>query len=202
MYFVSNQLVAQLNADAGLQAHFAQTVRSANDSRKERFLPWEDVFTGMALTQAASGQALASVHMHMALYAEGWQFASTPSVLLWHMKAKRPDRIGEIERWSAQQPSCVAQQVSLTCANLYTSCNGQSWLRCMSLHNRSACATKRARIAERSGGSERSRPSRQAACASQLCREILARTRSAEDRTRSNRPELALASATLAGAVQ
>ena len=109
-------------------------------------MPWEDVFTGMALAQSASGGALASVHMHMALYAEGWQFASTPSVLLWHMKAKNPDRIVEVERWSSQQQPCVPSAVSLTCGNTFTSCNGDKWLRCMSLHNKTACATKRVHL--------------------------------------------------------
>lgn len=146
MYFVSHSLVAQLNADPGLKRHTDDTVRSADGARKERFLPWEDVFTGVALTQSASGKALASVHMHMALYAEGWQFASTPSVLLWHMKAKRASRIGDVERWSSQQSPCVAHEVTLSCGNAYTSCNGQSWLRCMSLHNRTACATNRVHI--------------------------------------------------------
>ena len=146
MYFVSQRLVAQLNVDGALQRHASDTVRSANDSRKERFLPWEDVFTGMALAQSASGGALASVHMHMALYAEGWQFASTPSVLLWHMKAKNPDRIVEVERWSSQQQPCVPSAVSLTCGNTFTSCNGDKWLRCMSLHNKTACATKRVHL--------------------------------------------------------
>ena len=143
MYFVSHRLVAQLNLDGALQRHATDTVRSANDSRKERFLPWEDVFTGMALTQSASRGPLASVHVHMALYAEGWQFASTSSVLLWHMKAKIPDRIVEVERWSSQQQPCVPSAVALTCGNTYTSCNGDKWQRCMSLHNKTACITKR-----------------------------------------------------------
>ena len=143
MYFVSRRLVAQLNIDGALQRHAGDTVRSANTSHNERFLPWEDVFTGMALTQSALGGPLASVHVHMALYAEGWKFASTPSVILWHMKAKVPDRIVEVERWSEQQQLCVPSKVALTCGNTYTSCNGDTWLRCMSLHNKTACATKR-----------------------------------------------------------
>ena len=121
-------------------------MRSANDSRNEKFLPWEDVFTGMALAQSATGGALASVHMPMALYAEGWQFATTPSVLLWHMKSKIPDRIVEVERWSSQQQPCVPSAVTLTCGNTFTSCNGQKWLRCLSPHNNTACSTKRVRL--------------------------------------------------------
>ena len=123
-------------------------MRSANDSRKEKFLPWEDVFTGMALAQSATelGGALASVHTHMALYAEGWQFATTPSVLLWHMKSKIPDRIVEVERWSSQQQPCVPNAVALNCGNTFTACNGQKWLRCMSTHNKMACSTKRVRL--------------------------------------------------------
>ena len=148
MYFVSSTLVSQLAADAELQQHADETLSSANSSHNERFLPWEDVYTGMALTQAASGPALASVHMHMALYAEGWQFSSTPSVLLWHMKIKKPARIIEVERWSEQQEPCVTSAVRLTCANVYTSCNNQHWLRCMSLHNKSACVTKKAHMRE------------------------------------------------------
>ena len=148
MYFVSSTLVSQLVADAELQQHADETLSSANSSHNERFLPWEDVYTGMALTQAASGPALASVHMHMALYAEGWQFSSTPSVLLWHMKIKKPARIIEVERWSEQQEPCVTSAVRLTCANVYTSCNKQRWLRCMSLHNKSACVTKKAHLRE------------------------------------------------------
>jgi len=146
MYFVSRALVAQLNADAALQRHASDTVRSANDSRAERFLPWEDVFTGMALAQSASGGALASVHLHMARYAEGWQFASTPSVLLWHMKIKTPHRIVDVERWSSQQQPCMPSAVALTCGNTFTSCNGGTWLRCMSMHNKTTCATKRVRL--------------------------------------------------------
>ena len=146
MYFVSRALVAQLNADAALQRHASDTVRSANDSRAERFLPWEDVFTGMALAQSASGGALASVHLHMARYAEGWQFASTPSVLLWHMKIKSPHRIVDVERWSSQQQPCAPSAVALTCGNTFTSCNGGTWLRCMSMHNKTTCATKRVRL--------------------------------------------------------
>jgi len=146
MYFVSHRLVAQLNVDGALQQQASATVRSANDSRNEKFLPWEDVFTGMALAQSASGGALASVHMPMALYAEGWQFATTPSVLLWHMKSKIPDRIVEVERWSSQQQPCVPSAVTLTCGNTFTSCNGQKWLRCLSPHNNTACSTKRVRL--------------------------------------------------------
>ena len=146
MYFVSHRLVAQLNVDGALQRQVSATVRSANDSRNEKFLPWEDVFTGMALAQSATGGALASVHMPMALYAEGWQFATTPSVLLWHMKSKIPDRIVEVERWSSQQQPCVPSAVTLTCGNTFTSCNGQKWLRCLSPHNNTACSTKRVRL--------------------------------------------------------
>ena len=148
MYFVSRRLLAQLNVDGALQQHAIATVRSANDSRKEKFLPWEDVFTGMALAQSATelGGALASVHTHMALYAEGWQFATTPSVLLWHMKSKIPDRIVEVERWSSQQQPCVPNAVALNCGNTFTACNGQKWLRCMSTHNKMACSTKRVRL--------------------------------------------------------
>ena len=166
MYFVSRRLVAQLNADAAVQRHASDTVRSANDSRKERFLPWEDVFTGMALAQSASGGALASVHMHMALYSEGWQFATTPSVLLWHMKIKIPHQIVEVERWSSQQQPCVPSAVALTCGNTFTSCNGNKWLRCMSVHNETACSTKRVRLkgyglkSNRTSTEAKSRPAR------------------------------------------
>ena len=62
------------------------------------------------------------------------------------MKIKSPHRIVEVERWSSQQQPCVPSAVALTCGNTFTSCNAGKWLRCMSLHNKTACATKRVHL--------------------------------------------------------
>ena len=107
-YFIPTTAARQIVQSTELRIDFDATVVSANITRPEKTIPWEDVYTGMALTQVASGASMASVHMHMALYAESFQFASTQSVLLWHMKIKRPGRIADVERWSQQQPPCMA----------------------------------------------------------------------------------------------
>ena len=55
LYFMARELAAQLSADRGLAADAAETIASAlNTSYREPTWPWEDIYTGLALTQVAT----------------------------------------------------------------------------------------------------------------------------------------------------
>ena len=63
-------------------------------------LPWEDVYTGLALSEAAHGADLAYVHVGCEVYSDEWGFFAAPSTLIWHMRSKIASRIRELQAWS------------------------------------------------------------------------------------------------------
>lgn len=142
MYFVSASIVAELNAHRRVAAEMAATVLSVNDSRKEGVKPWEDVFTGLAVAQAATQGGLAMVHMGCAPYVEAWGHFMAPSALLWHMKSKVPERISECERWSSAH-HCDLPLLRLQCRQReWTSCSGAPWRHCYAVYNTTGCSSK------------------------------------------------------------
>ena len=71
-YFVGAGIVRQLLDDVILQAHMRATLDAADVATNlSTTLPWEDVYTGLALSEAARGAGLAYVHVGCEVYSDG-----------------------------------------------------------------------------------------------------------------------------------
>ena len=167
LYFVSAQLVSQLNRSAWHRASADATLRSAAATSRTKqggMLPWEDVFTGYSLARVAQGsprQRLAAVHIGPELYADGWGFRMRASTLIWHMRTPRPARIGAAHRWASRH-HCNPVSVRAPAMNCdhsyevngksyhaghrYHSCSGAEWRWCKTdprVYNASGCDSTR-----------------------------------------------------------
>ncbi|KAL1522217.1 hypothetical protein AB1Y20_021854 [Prymnesium parvum] len=140
VFFTSASLVSQLVASVPLRQETARIIQSVNNSRKEAIKPWEDVYLGMGLARTAVGDGIALVHIGCATYTDEWGFYMSPSTLVWHMRTKVPERIGEAEVW-AQQHHCTPVVVGSRCSpQPWSSCTGAKWRRCILRYNKTACS--------------------------------------------------------------
>ena len=106
LYMVSRSLVAELLASAWLRELWNATLASAADLSHERTLPYEDVFTGLALSAAIKehpGLALVETGYGNGwaspVYSDGWGLALKSSTLIMHMRTKVASRIAFSHRW-------------------------------------------------------------------------------------------------------
>ena len=128
-YFVGAGIVRQLLDDVILQAHMRATLDAADVATNlSTTLPWEDVYTGLALSEAAHGADLAYVHVGCEVYCDEWGFFAAPSTLIWHMRSKIASRIRELQAWSEARH--CAPPGRLECGDDWSGCNGQRWRRC------------------------------------------------------------------------
>lgn len=81
------------------------------DSSKESYHPWEDVFLGYALARVATGSALATVHVGSEVFYEetpsrySAAVTAKPSLQVWHDSSKltkRAARIGAVNRFARE----------------------------------------------------------------------------------------------------
>ena len=157
LYFLDASLAAQLAADRRLAHHARAALRSANDSRREPTWPWEDIYTGLALANLATGAGLAAVHIGSSAFLESFSnpnrgdgLVMRRSALLWHDRAKKAPHIVKAEAWAAARPCATADgtgarggAVSLSCRDTYRSCSGARWLQCAAAwRNETACAAE------------------------------------------------------------
>lgn len=150
LYFVSSPLIAQLTASEWLTRDLAQTLEPReSDRRATAEMPFEDVYTGMALARIATGGGLAYVHIgtsQSVLYADGWGMRLRPSTVVWHMRTDRPVRIRFAQHW-AERRHCDPRPAQIDCRRraAISSCSNASWLRCVNseaAYNRSGCSTR------------------------------------------------------------
>jgi hypothetical protein len=122
MYFVSAGAIMRVLGDRSLIALAQQTIRTRPDSHTSvgsclscARKPWEDIWTGFALSAAYPPlERLAVVDISYSLFSEQWGFSASPSTILWHSKRKLPARLLALQRWSARhhctidlQPKCL-----------------------------------------------------------------------------------------------
>ena len=157
LYFLDARLAAQLAADRRLAHHARTALRSANDSNREPTWPWEDIYTGLALANLATGAGLAAVHIGSSAFLESFSnpnrgdgLVMRRSALLWHDRAKKAPHIVKADAWAAARPCAAADgagekrgAVSLSCRDTYRSCSGARWLQCAAAwRNETACAAE------------------------------------------------------------
>lgn len=107
LYMLSTALVAELLGSERMHAEWDATLQSAADERRrERVLPYEDVFTGWALSKIIAPQrGLALVEngfgngAESPVYSDGWGLALRSSTLIYHMRTKQPSRLAFAHRW-------------------------------------------------------------------------------------------------------
>ena len=152
MYFVSTPLVTQMVANSNIRAYATTVIASANSTHRERMLPWEDVFTGLALSQSVRGVAPAFVHMGSRIISEAYgvysKFGFGANTLLFHSntaKARTKERYAEMHKWALQNhcPSVTAGNLTLRCdwVSRFNSCTGTPWKRCLYVHDYATCPT-------------------------------------------------------------
>lgn len=143
LYFISRELVAQMNDDRGLRRDAVETVASAlNVSYKEPTWPWEDIYTGLALTQTATahGAPLAAVHIGRDAFLEsysggrGRELVLKQSMLLWHERAKLAAQMRQAHRW-VRLHGCNVSALELSCERVATSCARAAWRLCEARQN-------------------------------------------------------------------
>ena len=150
MYFVSTPLVTQIVADSEMRAYALTVIASANSTHRERTLPWEDVFTGLALSRSVRGVTPAFVHMGSRIVSEAYgvysKFGFGANTLLFHTntaKARGKERYAEMHRWALQHHCRAVASGNLTLrCNLHSklnSCAGTAWKRCLYVHDYQTC---------------------------------------------------------------
>eukprot|EP00966_Prymnesium_polylepis_P182439 4226212-Prymnesium_polylepis.1 len=167
--------------DDGLRRAAAAAVQTAlNLTYREGSWLWEDIFTGLALTQvrarvgAVRGEGLvrgalrrrrprscrtaidgfcsraqvvqpparghlAAVHvgdemsfMESFSHGRGPGLVLSPSALMWHERAKRPERFRQAQEWAVQNGhGCQPHRLHLSCRARYVACSGARWRRCV-----------------------------------------------------------------------
>ena len=143
LYFMSRELAAQLSADVALRREAGATISSArNTTYREPLWPWEDIFTGLALTQVARSpqptQPLVAVHIGGDAFLEsfslgrGRQLVLKETMLLWHDRAKLTTQMRTAFEW-AHVHGCNTSSLRLTCSEA-TSCAGAEWWFCSAHH--------------------------------------------------------------------
>ena len=109
LYFLSAPLVAELLASDWLARHLQATLQSAaNESFRERNLPWEDVYSGYAAARVAkAGDDLAIVDA-TPIVSDAYGVRVRPATQVWHMHhTYRPSRIAFVHHWlEARQHAC------------------------------------------------------------------------------------------------
>ena len=126
-YFVGAGIVRQLLDDVILQAHMRATLDAADVATNlSTTLPWEDVYTGLALSEAAHG-ALAYVHVGCEVYGRVGLLRGPEHADLAHA-IEDCGRIRELQAWSESRH--CAPPGRLECGDDWSGCNGQRWRRC------------------------------------------------------------------------
>jgi hypothetical protein len=143
LYFMSRELAAQLSSDRALRRDAAATISSAlNTTYREPVWPWEDIYTGLALTQVATSpqppQPLVAVHIGDDAFLEsfsmrrGRELVLKETMLLWHDRAKDATQMRTANEWTRAQ-GCNVSSLRLTCSEA-TSCAGSEWWFCSAGH--------------------------------------------------------------------
>ena len=143
LYFMSRELAAQLSGDVALRREAGATISSArNTTYREPLWPWEDIFTGLALTQVARSpqptQPLVAVHIGDDAFLEsfsmrrGRELVLKETMLLWHDRAKDATQMRTANQWTRAQ-GCNVSSLRLTCSEA-TSCAGSEWWFCSAGH--------------------------------------------------------------------
>jgi len=140
LYFMSRELAAQLSGDRALRRDAAVTISSAlNTTYREPTWPWEDIYTGLALTQVAtSPQPLVAVHIGNDAFLESFSMGRGPglvlkeTMLLWHERGKRAKQMRAAHEWAHAQ-GCNVSSLRLTCSEV-KSCAGTAWWLCSAGH--------------------------------------------------------------------
>ena len=143
IYFVSRRLVGELTASESVRTEAARAIASS----AEHGVPWEDVFTGMALARVArldNETTFAYVHAGAAVFGEATGRAYSRggfkrTTIAWH--DKNTARTARYHSWAAQAHCYThASDVKLNCqTKQWTSCGGARWYRCLYLQNYSMC---------------------------------------------------------------
>ena len=133
---------------AGSSAAGSSAGSGAGGDRRKRkappsVIPYEDVYTGLALAKVARGAALTAVQMGKQVFSDLWGFYIAPSTLLWHQRFKDPSRIVLVHRWAKQHHCPLPPPVFDCYSEPYSSCSGAAWRRCSVRHNFSACSARR-----------------------------------------------------------
>ena len=149
MYFISSSLVSQIVADPEVKTYAMTVIASANHSRREKALPWEDVYTGVALTRAVAAESAAYVHMGSRVISEAYGIYAkqgfSDNTILFHANtagARRMDRYSAMHGWAHSHhcDSGLPHHTTLRCEIPdMVSCKGTVWKRCLYVHNYSAC---------------------------------------------------------------
>ena len=152
MYFVSSPLVAQLSSSREFREYAMVTIASANGTRREKTMPWEDAFTGLSILRHVSGVRAAYVHMGSRIFSEAFgvysKFGFSQNTILYHAntaKARAPARYNAMHYW-AMDNHCRALggplRATLRCdTEELTTCTGAKWKRCLYVHNYSKCSS-------------------------------------------------------------
>jgi hypothetical protein len=152
MYFVSAPLVMQLVNDPELRAYTTIVIASANYTAgsRHRVLPWEDVYTGLALTRSVAGVSAAYVHMGSRVAGESYGIYSKVgfghNTILFHANTKSSrsmERYTAMHRWALKHhcdSGMPVRSATLRCDSPeLKSCTGARWKRCLYVHNYTAC---------------------------------------------------------------
>ena len=143
LYFMSRELAAQLSSDRALRRDAAATISSAlNTTYREPVWPWEDIYTGLALTQVATSPQppppLVAVHIGGDAFLESFStgrgrgLVLKETMLLWHDRAKLTTQMRTAHEWTHAQ-GCNVSSLRLTCSEA-TSCAGSEWWYCSAGH--------------------------------------------------------------------
>ena len=113
-------------------------------------LPWEDVFTGLALTRSVAAVSAAYVHMGSRVAGESYGIYSKVgfghNTILFHANTKSSrsmERYTAMHRWALKHhcdSGMPARSATLRCDSPeLKSCTGTRWKRCLYVHNYTAC---------------------------------------------------------------
>ena len=117
LYFLSAALVSRFLADASLMADGHAAAAVAPSATSHRRKPWEDVFTGYALSRLGVAR-VGVVDVPWSAVTEQWGFMAKPSALLYHMKRpKDPARILAMQAWASKH-HCSAKLTNATCSRV------------------------------------------------------------------------------------
>ena len=104
LFLASRALVVAVVSNATLVSGAEKTWRAP---WVEKFIPWEDVWLGMALhSSSADGLRLDIHHIGWGPFSEQWGWSASPSTMVWHMKKKDINRVNRTYAMMDQNWQC------------------------------------------------------------------------------------------------
>lgn len=123
LYLLTTSLALELLSSAWLARHLNATLESAaNERQGERIIPWEDVYTGLALARVvrAQGGASSTFTPDLAIVdaqpvvSDSYGVMVKPSTIVWHMHhTYQPSRIAFVHDWlEVHKRACAAEMLA------------------------------------------------------------------------------------------